>query len=256
MVLGTRLEAGAPPRERLESTGWGWRHAAWAVVVVGAFAAGLVTSELRGMRAADTLDREVPPVEEFLSWDSFSEVDQTRALLRALCLRSIAEIRVRYLEHRGGPSASEAEQARRVEEGLTAALRETRDQIAQFEGTAEEWLLHGELLRLLMRAERHGEWLDAYLDLAQRNPTDAQIEVHERRAREIAHRLGRESELEPVLEHWSSLPWNRGRVLLTTGEAKAPARPGDGAPLALQLAVPFPGGVPSPVPPAPRLSTP
>ena len=210
---------------------WGWRHVGLALGVVAAFAAGMVASDLRGLRTAGNLDREVPPVEEFLFWDSFSEVDQTRALLRALCLRSIAEIRVRYLERRGLPAADEAEQRRRVEDGLTAALRETRDQIADFEGTAEEWLLHGELLRLLMRAERHGEWLDAYVDLVQRNPTDGQIEAQEPRAREMARQLGRGAELEPVLEHWAQLPWNRGRHLLTHGAGRSP-EPGAAAPLA------------------------
>ncbi len=181
----------------------------------------MFAQDLRSSRLSNHLDREVPPVEEFLSWDSFSEVDQTRALLRALCLRSIAEIRVRYLDRRGTTPMETAEHQRRVQEGLTAAIRETRDQIAVFEGSAEEWVLHGELLRLLQRGERHAEWLDAFIDLVLRNPTDSQIESMEPRAWELARRLGRTEELQPVLAYWNHMPWNHSRLVLPTG---APGR--------------------------------
>ncbi|MCC6233086.1 MAG: hypothetical protein IT580_10615 [Verrucomicrobiales bacterium] len=215
--LGPRRRAGrgAEPGTRPGAGSWGWRHVGGAVLVLAAFGAGMVVQDLRDLNPKDNLDRSVPPVEEFLSWDSFSEVEQTRALLRALCLRSIAEIRVGYLERRGNSAPEAVDHAQRVEQGLAAAIRETRDQIAEFEGTAEEWLLHGEMLRLLQRAERSEEWLDAYLDLVQRNPTDSLIENLELRAREVACRLGREAELEPVLAHWSQLPWNRSRKLLS-----------------------------------------
>lgn len=149
-----------------------------------------------------------PPLDHLIWWDSFSEIDQTKGILRGLGLQAIAEIRRSYLKSRHDPEAELASGPTFAtsHSALDSAINQVRRRLSEFEGTEQATLFQGELLRLLRRADRHDEWLDAYLEIVYRHPGDALIPMEAPRAADAAKSTRRETEWHDAMDHWNRIP--------------------------------------------------
>lgn len=165
-----------------------------------------------------------PPLDHLIWWDSFSEIDQTKGILRGLGLQAIAEIRRSYLKSRHDPEAELASGPTFAtsHSALDSAISQVRRRLSEFEGTEQATLFKSELLRLLRRAGRHDEWLDAYLEIVYRHPGDALILVEALRAADAAKSTHRETEWRDAMEHWNQIPQRHRAEASGTVEATFP----------------------------------
>ncbi|MCI0540812.1 MAG: hypothetical protein L0Z50_36900 [Verrucomicrobiales bacterium] len=141
----------------------------------------------------------VIPLDYFLETKSFSEIENTKALLEALAAHSISEMRTRS-----------AARGHVRTDGLAApalaALRDVEKRIEEFSGTEQELLLVKEQLILLFQAGLHDRWLDVYLATLYEHPTHDLVGRCAQRAVTVAREIGREDALMAGFRHISSIP--------------------------------------------------
>lgn len=183
-------------------------------VVLAALAAGYVARDVQQNWRPRFLT-QVAPLEHFLWWHSFSEVEQTRAQLHALCLKSIAESRAALfrIQHGADPLFTSHQAA--LDRGRADAIRRLRLLIPQFEGTDQAVVLRAELLRLFHLTGAGSDWLDTYLDIAYLAPAHEVLDERAQVAAEYARSLGREAELRDAIEHRGRIParfWRRNAL--------------------------------------------
>lgn len=137
--------------------------------------------------------------------DSFSEVDQARSNLDALCLRYVSHAQQRMLaEPRDNlvPVLHSNESTRPIPESV--AMLE--DAAAGFRGTGAEPIAVRGLLQALKRAQLHTRWLEIYQDYAHRQPLEPLVCELAGEALSMAELTGRQSELIGTLVHVSRTP--------------------------------------------------
>jgi hypothetical protein len=141
--------------------------------------------------------------DDLVAPDSFSRVENARNLLEALCLRVRlrAETSLCQLKY---SSVSNTNKTRQLQE-IISDLRQAR---AEFVGTAQELELTHELLLFLKLTENYNEWIDVYLEMLYKSPTDPVIGSLAEPALSIARPLGREEELRIALKHTLAIPVN------------------------------------------------
>lgn len=140
------------------------------------------------------------------SWDldyftrpgSFSEVEATRADLEGLASRYRAEIRTRFLYT---PDA-----VRPVAQRRTSVIAELEQGAKEFHNAPGESFLVQDLLLLLKQAGSYDRWLDVYLDLLYRRPTEEVIALFVHEAQELGSATGRAAEVESALRHLLEIP--------------------------------------------------
>lgn len=207
---GAEVLAGA---QRVPLQGVSWRRIAFRTLALLVVALGfsLASSASRGRREDSSrlasMLPVVPPLEHFMTWDSFSEAEQTRAELEALCLHFIADTRVRYIKARAdngaesSPSDTEAHYR-----GLAQAIERIQRGIQEFQGTEQVYLLEAELFRMYRRAGRDAEYVDRFLGMVYALPTHEIVESHATQALEAAARVGRLEEVRSALAHREEIP--------------------------------------------------
>jgi hypothetical protein len=171
------------------------------LIALGFLARGLVS-----VGKASHSSLILPSVDHYLWWNSFSEVDQTRGLLQALCMRSLAEARRKYLVARATMKTSAPPPTGFSDSAVDAAVEEVRRRMVEFEGTEQELAFAGELLRLFQRSGREGEWLDLYLRIVYQHPNCEMTDWLTPRALATAEMLGRIEEVRTALQHRAAIP--------------------------------------------------
>lgn len=187
----------------------GRRRLRWLFRTAGALALvvfGMLLREAQVAWGTPRALRYVPPLESFLWWDSFSEVEQTRAVLRAHALRAIAESRTRYLQIRRRPGLGLFSEDSIAERALGGEIERLKRLMDEFSGTEQEPLVVGELLHVLQKAGRDHEWLDVYLDGAYRWPLNELFVWSTRHATELGQRLRRAEEVAAVIQFRGLIP--------------------------------------------------
>jgi hypothetical protein len=106
----------------------------------------------------------------FMPVQTFSEIENARAVLHALAARSLQELRYRRIEA-GRPDPGQPEPNPVRDEQITRLIRDFHSAIGDFTGTGHEWLFVRDLLGLLRNEQRHDEWIDLYLQAFHRHPT-------------------------------------------------------------------------------------
>lgn len=164
-----------------------------------------------------------PSLDQLITWDSFSEVEQTKGILRGLSLQAMAEIRRAYLRSRSEPVSppDTLGPLPTPDPALATAVDRVRRRLEEFQGTEHTTLFQGELLRLLRKEGRHAEWLDLYLQLIYQQPGDPLIIMEAPRAADAAKATGREAEWHDALDHWNQIP-TRYRASLAGSEPRIP----------------------------------
>jgi len=180
----------------------------WPVLVV--FAIGLAGAA--GYSAGAAHGAWIMPVqrrialEYFITEDSFSEIENTRAKLSALGCQYLTEVRMRHHASalQGGGLARTANPAYVSDVGH--ALVELEQGIEQFKGTEPELSLVQELLYLLKREQQQERWLDVYRRVLYEHPTAPVVRANLRFAQEMSARAGRQAEIAAACDFLGRIP--------------------------------------------------
>jgi hypothetical protein len=141
---------------------------------------------------------QMPPPEYFVSENSFSEVQNAKTALEGMSVRYITELRARTWR------------GQRVHGRETRAISDLERGMRELRGTSGEWVIAEELMLALRRVGRHERWLDIYLSMVYRAPTEplgGRLALH---AFEAAALCEREAELMEAWEHVAANPLEFG----------------------------------------------
>lgn len=137
----------------------------------------------------------LPDLDYFVRPRSFSEIETTRAELEGLALRFRTETRARHLGLTGKSPAERQTVIAELERG-----------IAEFKETPEEFYLVQDLLLLLRAEGQNDRWLDVYLEVLYRRPTQDLLATFLDTAQRLAQTTGRESEVQSGFQHLLQIP--------------------------------------------------
>jgi hypothetical protein len=188
------------PGRRLQFT---WREACAATVV--AIIAASSGYHIGAHNPGAQRPNPSHSIEYYLHQRSFSEIENTKALLSALANRLLTEIRTEPVAPWPDGSGEWTTVRRTDTDGM---IRELRDAMAEFRGSNEEFLLAHNLLTLLRKNSRDAEWLEVYLDILYRNPTHPLIGHLAPVAHSVAGRMNRLDEIHAALRHVSEIPYD------------------------------------------------
>jgi hypothetical protein len=144
-------------------------------------------------------------VDYFLTARSFSEVDNARAFMEALAVRSLQELRTRRIAT-GRPAADPPALSPAREQQVAQLVQDCFSAIRQFEGTGQEMLFVQDLLGLFRREGQHQEWVRLYLDVLYRHPTHEMIARLAGEALIIGKKAQREQDILDALNHLRGIP--------------------------------------------------
>jgi hypothetical protein len=133
-------------------------------------------------------------IEYFMPVQSFSEIENTRALLHALAARSLQELRHRRILA-GRPDIAPAAHDPRRDQDIVRLIDDFHLAIREFHGTGLEWLFVQDLLGLLKSERRHEEWITVYLHALYRHPTHELIARFAAEAVRIGETVDREEDV-------------------------------------------------------------
>ncbi|MFO1502051.1 MAG: hypothetical protein U1G07_27375 [Verrucomicrobiota bacterium] len=142
------------------------------------------------------------PFEYYLAEQSFSEVDNAKARLDAICTEFVTDLRA-------GSQAigSKPHPWRTSESGLVDdMIRALREGMRQFEGTEQQLHLINELLYLLKKQPCGDRWLDLYLATLYRHPTSGMVTRSKGTAVAFGEALGRQEEVARAMNFLGSIP--------------------------------------------------
>ena len=163
------------------------------VVAAGTLGLQLRDGSFSQTRAGKT--STLPDLDFFVRPRSFSEIETTRAELEGLALRFRTETRARHL------SLNQKNPAERQ-----TVIAELERGIAEFKETPEELFLVQDLLLLLRAEGQNDRWLDVYLDILYRRPTQDLLATFLDTAQRLAQETGRESEVDSGFRHLLQIP--------------------------------------------------
>jgi len=177
-------------------------------VVVALLSAGGVGYHLAAERKDSgswlALER-TPPLEYYATQESFSEVENTKSSLEALCLRFRTAVRAKRVADReanvrscGAGAASEPH--------LDSAIADLEQGMSEFAGTDQELDVAEDLLLALKMAKQFDRWVDVYLKALYEHPTHRVVARLARDAASIANQCGREQNVLAGLLYMRSIP--------------------------------------------------
>lgn len=168
------------------------------MAVLLAALAGYRVHDLRLTAGAGSATEARWDLDYFVRPSSFSEVEATRAELEGLAYRYRTEIRTRYL---GTPTVAGSDTKLR-----DSIIHDLETALSEFRNAPGEAYIAQDLLILLKRSGDYGRWLDLYLDLLYRRPTEDVISLFATEARTLALATGRQEEVETALRHVTEIP--------------------------------------------------
>lgn len=171
-----------------------------------AFTAAMVLAGIVGYRIHDYRRETSSAMAIGGSWDldyftrpgSFSEVEATRADLEGLAYRYRSEIRTRFLYT--------PETVRPVAQRRSSVIAELEQGAKEFRDAPGESFLVQDLLLLLKQSGDYNRWLNVYLDLLYRRPTEEVLGLFAKEAQQLGSATGRTAEVESALRHLLEIP--------------------------------------------------
>jgi len=162
-----------------------------------------------------------PSLEYYLSQDSFSEAENTKATLEALCQRFRTEIQAKRLaDHQSVAQASTYNPI--SEPHLTNAIADLDQAMREFSGTEQEMEIAQDLLLALKKAGRYDRWLDVYLTALYEHPTLPVVSRFAGDALVIGKRCGETKRVRAGLDHLLEIPFDfKGRESIESAELRA-----------------------------------
>jgi hypothetical protein len=169
------------------------RRMCLVIVLIAAFGSGYGwrawRTEATGARRAHNLDNP----DSLVGIQSFSEIENAKALLNGLSFQFLAEMAMRRAII-GQPLQ------------LSEAVADLRTGIKEFAGTEEELNLLRVELALLKEQRQYNRWLDIYLQALYEHPTSKLVGCLAEDAIAIGTATGRESEVMNALDHLVGIP--------------------------------------------------
>ncbi len=170
------------------------------------FLATMVLAGIAGYRVHDYQRNSNSVTQVGARWDldlftrpeSFSEIEASRTDMEGLASRYRAEIRTRYLY-----AADRTQPAARRRSSVIAELERG---VEEFRNTPGESLVLQDLLLLLRQAGEYDRWLNVYLEMLYRRPTEEMIGILAREAQELGTAVGRAAEVDAALRHVLEIP--------------------------------------------------
>jgi hypothetical protein len=145
-------------------------------------------------------------LEYLVSSESFSEIEQARAILDALANRYVLQSRMLIArEALAGRDTPEIRQPLASRPGLSA-IQVLEEAGAEFDGTGQELRLLPTLLNALKRERLHGRWIEVYLNAVYHHPTHRVVGDMADEALLLGRAIGREEEVIAALRHVSAIP--------------------------------------------------
>jgi len=174
--------------------------------IVLAFAAGGFGYYLHAFREnsiSSLSGRSIAALDYYVSWESFSEVDEAKALLQASAVQIIQEMR----EQPGlGVYQVKIGSASRHNIQLTRVIGNLEQKIEEFKGTQQELLLVQELLWILWREGKHNQLVEVYLSVSYQHPTQVLVGHFADKALRSSQMIGREQDLIKAFQHITDIP--------------------------------------------------
>ncbi len=162
---------------------------------------GYVCGELHPRTPKSMAVEEMPPLEYFASSRSFSEIENAKTALEALCNRYVTLARSTTTMAGRSPKAPAT-----LEAGEAAEIQELEEGVHEFQGTDFQLVIIQDLLRALKRSNQCDQWLNVYLTALYEHPTDALIGRFDSEAVAVAEAVGRSPEVVKALRHVSTIP--------------------------------------------------
>lgn len=131
--------------------------------------------------------------ESLVAIQSFSEIENAKAMLSGLSFQYMAEISARRARIGQAPQLKEA-------------VREVERAIEEFSGTEEEVTLLRVELGLLKEEEHYDRWLDVYLRVLYEHPTQKMVGCLAEEAIALGRETGRQNDLKDAFEHLIRIP--------------------------------------------------
>lgn len=202
------------------------------LVAALAASAGYWAHEMQDNHAGRLLAHEMPPLEAFVSDQSFSEVETAKVTLQALCALYRVESQQQLLQtarKAGGAAITQSSPS------YASAIPWLKRGIKEFRHTGQELVLIQDLL-LVLAHEGHGnEWLVLYLDTLYRQPTADVVGQFARTAVWFGQALNRSRDVSDAFQHVALIPLEfaakqqveraRTEILLVSSPSSAPAAP-------------------------------
>lgn len=164
---------------------------------------------MRGGRqdSARLLPAEVPFLNAYVARQSFSEIRNARAALEELGARYVMAVETWRQMDRAQSAGSGWLAPSCRERHLDLAIQELEHGMEDFRGTGQEFVVARDLLRALKKSGRYDRWLEVYLDILYRHPTQPLIGVLTRDAMRAAKGAGREDVLVAGFRHLTTIPF-------------------------------------------------
>ena len=158
-------------------------------VVIAAFGSGYGLRAWRGASASALSDCNELDVDSLVAIQSFSEIENAKAMLSGLCDEFLSDTWMRQ-----------------ATTGQTVRLRDLEQGVKEFSGTAEELRLVRIELWILKTQKRYNQWLDVYLQTLYEHPTHRLVGALAEDAISIGRASGRQDEVMHALNHLTCIP--------------------------------------------------
>jgi hypothetical protein len=149
-------------------------------------------------------------VDDLYAPQSFSEVENTKALLTALSQQVVTEIQAERLANHAKAALSSRTGEPVVEPDTLAVIQKFERSVVEFEGTEQELYLVQPFLAVLKTAKLYDRWIDVYLNALYQHPTHAMIGRLAAEALLVSKATGRQGEVLNAFEHVSRIPLKFG----------------------------------------------
>jgi hypothetical protein len=182
------------------------KHAFLSLVAIAIGCAGYFLGAIRDrpihMLSADS----AVPLEYYTSAKSFSEIENTRAVLEGLALRYVEQARVLIAQELMHQPAQPNNGNFNPDRPRLQAIRMLEAGLSEFDGTDHGIRLVQTLLFALKREGFHHRWVDVYLGVLYRYPTHELVANMAQDALLIGQATGRAHEIAHALDHVRRIP--------------------------------------------------
>ncbi len=145
-------------------------------------------------------------VDDLFSPQSFSEVENAKALLTALSEQFVAGIYTERVANHAKAVVISGTGKPVVEPHLLEVIKKLEQGIVEFKGTEQELVLVEPLLAALKKANLYEQWTEVYLNALYQHPTHVMIGRLATEAIILSKAAGRQSDILNGFEHVSRIP--------------------------------------------------
>ena len=172
--------------------------------------AGYYTGALRPATASYSSADTRLSVDDLYAPQSFSEIENAKALLTALSHQVVTGIQAERVANHAQAALSSRTGNPVVEPYTLAVIKKFEQSVIEFEGTEQKLYLVQPFLAVLKTAKLYDRWIEVYLNALYRHPTHAMVGRLAAEALVVSKEVGRQGEVLNAFEHVSRIPMKFG----------------------------------------------